>query len=121
MGDLSFRHLSASNTQLVEQLQFAPKLLASDFTTQQLAVFGNRLADLSGSLVQEFDSKILHAQLKQARHILGAGLRQGIKNGIPATNVSLDRMFGACAIAELEVIFVAGAAAIGKIRALGKE
>ena len=106
------RHLAAGDAELVEELQFAPELRAGNFAAQQLAVSARWSRPLAGSLVQEFDAEMPHAQRQHPRDVLRPGLRPRIKDRVAAAGVRLDRVLGSDAVAQLHVVLVAGPAAI---------
>ena len=61
------------------------------------------------------------AQFAASRHVLGPGLGERVEDGVAATGVGFEGMLRADAVAELDLVLVAGTAAIGVIRAVGKE
>ncbi len=54
--------LPARDAKLIQQFQFAPELRAGNFSTQELAIFCNRLRHLFRRFVQKFDTEMPHAQ-----------------------------------------------------------
>ena len=113
-------NLAAGDSELVEQLQLAPQLRTGDFTSEQLAILPNRLFHLRGRFVKEFDSEMAHAQGKHSRNIIRAGLRQRVEDGVAASDIRLDRVLHAHAVAQFQIVAIARAAAVRVVRA-GRE
>ncbi len=57
----------------------------------------------------------------EQRHDLGRALRHGVEQRVAAADVGRERMLHADAVAELDVVRVAGPAAVGLVRARRKD
>ena len=75
-----------------------PHVSAGDFTAEQLLVSGNRLLHRPGGFVEKLNPEMAHAQRDHARHIVRAGLRQGVEDCVAAADIRLDRVLGADAV-----------------------
>src|ERR1035437_36078 len=113
--------LAPRNAELIQQLQLPPELRAGDLAAQQLAVSRNSLRRLVGGFVQELDPEMPHAQGQHARDIIRARLGQRIEDGVAAAGIRLDRVLRAHAVAQLQIVLVAGPAAVRVVRAAGEK
>ena len=67
-------------------------------------------------LVQEFDPQVPGSARDHPGQVLGRRLGHGVEQGVPATDVRLERMLDPDPIAELHLMMVARTAAIGRVR-----
>ena len=114
-------HLAARHTELIEQLQLAPKVRSGNFAAQQLPIFLDQVRNLFGPFVYKLNPEMTQPQSEQMADILGAGLRSRVENGVTAADVSLERVFGSDSIAQAHLMFVAWPPAIGVIGSFRKK
>ena len=114
------RNLAAGDAELVAEFQLAPELCAGDFAAEEQPIFRDRLRDEVGGFVQEFKAEIPQAEREEVRHKFRAGLRERVVERVATAGVGLEWMLGTDAVAEADVVFVAGAAAVRVVGA-GRE
>src|SRR5689334_12390645 len=115
------RELAPRDAKLIQQLELAPELSARDLAAKQLAVLFNGLCDLAGSLVQELQPKMAHAELQHPGDILRAGLGESVEHGVAAPDIGFDRMLGADPVPQLHIMPVTRPSTVGVVGALGKK
>src|SRR5258707_6628406 len=71
--------------------------------------------DLAGLIVEEFDAEVPRLARDDPGQMLRGGLGSRVEQGVAAADVRLERVILADAIAELDVVRVAGTAAVGRI------
>ena len=113
--------LAASDAELVEKLELTPQIGAAYFAAQELAVAGGDANNFVGLFVRKLHTEIARAMSEKADEELGTGLGAVVENGVAAASVGLERELCADTVAELHLVFVAGATAVAVVFPLGEK
>ncbi len=114
-GFLAF-HLSASDAELVLQLQLAPEFTAADFTAQQRLVTLNDPRYFTCRLVDKLQPEMPRSQRAQPLDALRAGLGTRVENRVAAPGIRAQRVLQADTVTQLDLVLVARTTAISIIR-----
>lgn len=109
----SFFQCPPSDTDSIGGMQFSPDRLCRDSPREQVTVKSQRLLNFRWCLGQELDPEISNPLLDQRADSFRSTLWYRIEQSIPTTNISLQRVFAANAISQLDDVSIAGTAAVG--------
>ena len=88
---------------------------------EEVLVGREDLAGFGGRFFEEFDSKMAEAGGVEFFEKGGAGLGGCVEEGVAATDIGAERVIHSNAVAEMDAMFFAGAAAVGVVGAFGHE
>jgi len=106
---------------LIARLEISPQGPRVALAGESRFVQADDPLHVRGVIVEELDPQVPGPVSDKAWEVFGRGLGDGVEQGIPAADVGLQRVLDANAIAQLDVVVVAGTAAIGLVGSWRKE
>lgn len=105
---------------MVEDAELAPGGAAVVEAGEDAGVAVEEFEGLGGGLAEEFDAEVLEAELAHLGDVFGGGLGGGVEEGVAAAGVGDEGVGLAFAVAEVDGVFFAGAAAVAVVLAGGQ-
>ena len=108
---------SAGHPELGADFEFAPEFRSVGVTGEEALIGREDGAGGVGGFLKELDSEVAEAGGEEFVVMGGAGLGDGVEEGIPAADIGAEGVFDAHAVAEVDAVGLARAAAIKEGRA----
>ena len=112
---------SGGDADLAGSLKFAVQGGSIATAFKEVAVGAEDFSRLPGRFLEEFDAEISESRSLKILEKRSAGLRCGLEESVPATDIGAERMLDAHTVAEMNAVLFAGPAAVRMVGAIRHE